>query len=88
MPRDHWLEDWEKQAIMDYHRQHPSEGYRRLTFMMLDDDVVAVSPATVYRVLKPAGRLGQGTARPIPARARASSSPAARTSTGTSTFRT
>jgi putative transposase len=28
-----------------------------LTFMMLDDDVVAVSPASVYRVLKQAGRL-------------------------------
>lgn len=25
--------------------------------MMLDDDVVAVSPATVYRVLRAAGRL-------------------------------
>ena len=33
------------------------EGYRRLTFMMLDDDVVAVSPSSVYRVLKAAGRL-------------------------------
>jgi putative transposase len=28
-----------------------------LTFMMLDDDVVAVSPASVYRVLKQANRL-------------------------------
>lgn len=57
IPRDFWLEDWEKQAILDYHDRHPLEGYRRLTFMMLDDDVVAVSPATVYRVLKAAGRL-------------------------------
>jgi transposase InsO family protein len=57
IPRDFWLEDWEKQAILDYHDRHPLEGYRRLTFMMLDDDVVAVSPASVYRVLKAAGRL-------------------------------
>ncbi len=42
---------------MDFHDQHPLEGYRRLTFMMIDADVVAVSPATVYRVLKKAGRL-------------------------------
>jgi len=57
VPRDHWLEDWEKEAILEYHDRHPLEGYRRLTFMMLDDDVVAVSPASVYRVLKAAGRL-------------------------------
>lgn len=57
VPRDHWIEDWEKAAIVDFHDRHPLEGYRRLTFMMLDDDVVAVSPASVYRVLKQAGRL-------------------------------
>ena len=57
VPLDHWLEDWEKTAIVDFHDRHPLEGYRRLTFMMLDDDVVAVSPASVYRVLKAAGRL-------------------------------
>ena len=57
IPRDFWLEDWEKQAILDFHDRHPLEGYRRLTFMMLDDDLVAVSPASVYRVLKTARRL-------------------------------
>jgi putative transposase len=31
------------------------EGYRRLTFMMLDADVVAVSPTSVWWVLKQAG---------------------------------
>jgi putative transposase len=57
VPREHWLEPWERQAILDYHDRHPLEGYRRLAFMMLDADVVAVSPATVYRVLKADGRL-------------------------------
>ena len=57
VPRDWWLEDWEKKAIIDFHDRHPLEGYRRLAFMMLDDDVVAVSPASVYRVLKQASRL-------------------------------
>jgi transposase InsO family protein len=57
VPRDWWLEAWEKQAILDYHDRHPREGYRRLTFLMLDDDVVAVSPSSVYRVLQGAGRL-------------------------------
>ena len=57
VPRDHWLEDHEKQAILDYERRYPLEGYRRLAFMMLDDDIAAASPSTVYRVLKDAGRL-------------------------------
>ncbi|RME53966.1 IS3 family transposase [Candidatus Woesearchaeota archaeon] len=57
IPRDWWIEDWEKEAIVSYYDRHPGEGYRRLAFMMLDNDVVAVSPSTVYRVLKSAGRL-------------------------------
>jgi putative transposase len=57
IPRDGWLEAWEKQAIIDFHRQFPLEGYRRMTYMMLDHDVVAASPSSVYRVLKGAGLL-------------------------------
>ncbi|MCF7963827.1 MAG: hypothetical protein K9M08_24055 [Pirellula sp.] len=40
IPRDWWLEDWEKQAILGFHDKQTLEGYRRLTFMMLDDDIV------------------------------------------------
>ena len=57
VPRDHWLEDWEKLSITDFAKKYPLEGYRRLAFMMLDADVVAVSPSSVYRVLKVAGLL-------------------------------
>ncbi len=64
VPRDAWLESWEKQAILDYQDRHALEGYRRLTFMMLDDDVVAVSPSSTYRVLKNAGRLDRRWAAP------------------------
>lgn len=64
IPRDWWIEDWEKQAITDFHDRHPLEGYRRLTFMMLDKDIVAVSPSTVYRVLKKAGRLDRKNVAP------------------------
>ncbi len=59
IPRDFWLEEWEKQAIVEFHDRYPLEGYRRLTFMMLDADVVAVSPASVWRVLHQAGRLAR-----------------------------
>lgn len=64
IPRDFWLEDWEKRAIIDFYRCYPTEGYRRLTFMMLDADVVAVSPSSVYRVLKAAGLLYKKNQKP------------------------
>jgi transposase InsO family protein len=58
VPRDHWIEPHERQAIIRFAGQYPLEGYRRLTFMMLDADVAAVSPATTWRVLKAAGIIG------------------------------
>jgi len=64
IPRDHWLEGWEKEAILDYHEQHPLEGYRRLTYMMMDDNIVAVSPSSCYRVLKAAGVLDRWNPEP------------------------
>lgn len=64
VPRDWWLEDWEKRAILEYQPRYPLEGYRRLTFMMLDDDVVAVSPSSTYRVLKQAGLLARRNSSP------------------------
>jgi transposase InsO family protein len=64
IPRDHWLDDWEKTAILDFEQKYPLEGYRRLTFMMLDADIVAVSPSSVYRVLKNAGRIERFNGKP------------------------
>ncbi|RMD58305.1 transposase, partial [Candidatus Parcubacteria bacterium] len=54
-PKSHYLLDWEKQRIIDYKKAHPEVGYRRLAFMMLDEDIVAVPPSSVYRVLRNAG---------------------------------
>jgi len=54
-----WIFQWEKEAIIKYAKKHPNEGYRRLTYMMLDEDIVAVSPSTVYRILKKAGLLNK-----------------------------
>jgi transposase InsO family protein len=64
VPRDHWLEPWEKEAIIAFHLANPLEGYRRLAFMMLDQDVVAVSPSSVWRVLGQAGLLTRWPAKP------------------------
>jgi putative transposase len=59
IPRDFWLTDIERQSIIDYYRDNPLEGYRRLTYMMIDADIVAVSPSSVYRVLLNAGLLNR-----------------------------
>lgn len=59
MPRDWWLRDLEKRAILDYHERCQLEGYRSLSFMMLDDDIVASGPSSVYRVVKQVRRLDQ-----------------------------
>lgn len=64
MPRDHWIDAEEKQRILEFHRQNPVEGYRSLTFMMLDRDIVAVSPTTTYRVLRAAGVLDRWNPKP------------------------
>jgi len=61
VPRDYWLTDDEIARIAQFARAHPDEGYRRMTFMMLDADVVACSPSSVYRVLKKAGLLAGQT---------------------------
>ena len=66
VPRDHWLTDDEKVRIHTFARAHPLEGYRRLTFMMLDADVVACSPTSVYRVLKAANLLAGSS--PVPSK--------------------
>jgi transposase InsO family protein len=57
IPRDHWLEPWERDAIISFYHANPLNGYRRLTYMMLDANVVAVSAGTVYNVLSKAGLL-------------------------------
>jgi len=64
IPRDHWILPEERESIIRYAQEYPLEGYRRLTFMMLDHDIAAVSPATTYRVLKQAGLIGRNTHAP------------------------
>jgi len=59
IPRDFWLTCDEKQAIIDYYHDNPLEGYRRLCYMMMDADIVAVSPSSVYRVLTHSGLLNK-----------------------------
>ena len=56
IPKAHWLLPKEREAIIQYAQQgHIQAGYRRMSYLMLDEDIVAVSPSSVYRVLKDAG---------------------------------
>jgi transposase InsO family protein len=41
----------EKEAVITYALKHPKDGYRRLAWMMIDEDVAYLSPSSVYRVL-------------------------------------
>ena len=57
LPKKHWLLPQERSAVVDYCQCRIEEGYRRLTYMMLDENIVAASPATIYRILKEEGLL-------------------------------
>jgi transposase InsO family protein len=64
IPRDFWLTEAERLLIIDYLQKHPQEGYRSLCYMMIDADIVAVSPSSVYRVLKDAGYMDRWNRKP------------------------
>jgi putative transposase len=64
VPRDHWLTDDEKRKIINFANDNPLDGYRRLTFMMLDRNIVACSPTSVWRVLHNAGLLARANNTP------------------------
>jgi putative transposase len=51
-PSSTWLLPEETQNIVNYCQDKIEAGYRRLSYMMIDEDIVAVSPSTVFRVLK------------------------------------
>jgi hypothetical protein len=66
VPRDHWLERWEKAAIIDFHHQFPLEGYRRLMWW-------PSRPPAPIGYSKPLGSCDAGTLK-LRARVTASSS--------------
>jgi putative transposase len=49
----------EKAAVIAYALAHPKDGYRRLTWQMIDADVAYLSEASVYRVLTEADCLAR-----------------------------
>jgi transposase InsO family protein len=55
IPREHWLTPAEMNAIVGYCESRMESGYRTLTWQMVDANIAAASPATVYNVLKKSG---------------------------------
>jgi putative transposase len=42
---------WEIEATVVYALDNPKEGYKRLAYMMIDDDIACLSASSVYRIL-------------------------------------
>lgn len=66
IPKSHWLTPTEVNAVVEYAKKHYSnndyflrDGYRRLAYSMLDQDIVAASPSSIYRILKKEGLLNK-----------------------------
>lgn len=57
MPRDYWLTEEEQQTAIDFYLQNQEDGYRRCTYMMMDQNILAASPSAIYRTLSKAGVL-------------------------------
>jgi len=60
IPKSHWILPEEYQAVLIYARKYYTDGYKRFAYEMLDKDIVALSPSTVYRILKAEGLLHSG----------------------------
>ena len=55
LPKNNWITPEEKESILKFHSENPLVGYRALTYMMIDQDVACLSPASVHRILREAG---------------------------------
>jgi transposase InsO family protein len=62
-PKDFWLLDEEKEAILEYAAENPLSGYRRMCYEMIDAGVAAVSPTTVFRLLRDNGLMNRFKSR-------------------------
>jgi transposase InsO family protein len=52
LPRNDSPLAWEVESVKEYALKHPKDGYRRLAWQMVDEDVVYLSESTVYRILQ------------------------------------
>ena len=57
----HSLLDEEKEAIIEYALDNPDTRHRKLAYELQNEDIVYVSPSSVYRVLKAEGLINERT---------------------------
>lgn len=57
LPKSNWILENEKEVLYAFRKENPFEGYRRLTYIMMDQNLLYISPSTTYRLLKEAGLL-------------------------------
>ena len=67
--RRSWPKRWDAETIIDFAGRHPLDDARRLTNMMLDQEVSAASHSTVYHTLHREGVRVRWTRGPTPGRA-------------------
>lgn len=60
IPKNSWISPEERKAILNYYQNNPLNGCRRLSYMMMDENIAYVSSNTVYRVLKSKGLIDEG----------------------------
>ena len=75
IPRDFWLQPWEKEAIIGFHLKNPSEGYRRLTFMIPTGKSISTTHRRVSSKMYSARPTAFKESKASPARARQPHSP-------------
>jgi transposase InsO family protein len=66
IPKSHWILAEEESLIVNYCSGRIIDGYRRESYKMLDENIVAVSPSTVYRVLEKHGLLNHWNPAKVP----------------------
>ncbi len=66
IPKSHWMTPEEKKAVIDFandyicdNSYYLHDGYRRITYTMIDRNICAASASSVYRILKKAGLLNR-----------------------------
>lgn len=57
------ITSFEREVIRSYALSHTEQNHRELAYRMLDEDIVGVSPSTVYRILKKYHLIGQRAKR-------------------------
>ena len=62
-PKYFWITESEKHAVIEYYQAHRREGYRAVTYMMIDEDIAYMSCSSVYRILSEAGLMRTKTSK-------------------------